>query len=89
MKSKEATIQERINFLQDLHRPLEDHWSYKFNFGLNPRSSDFLYKHHVSNLEDIYNNRKLDITPPGRPVVMSPASQLYGAHGKYACISNL
>ena len=46
--------EERIDFLADLHRPLEEHWKEKAGVYLDPKGSDYMYKHHISHLHSIY-----------------------------------
>lgn len=72
---------EDIILLEELHRPLEEHWAVKSKFGLDPKNSDYIYKHHVTHLEDIYQNHKFIVKEPPTVLVMSPVSQLYGVNG--------
>lgn len=59
-----------------------EHWAVKFKYLLDPKSSDYIYKHHLSHLEEIYQNRRFEVKEPPRKLIMSPASQLYGVNGK-------
>lgn len=84
VRMKQATtLQERIITLEDLHRPLEEHWSLaKTKAGLDPRNSDFIYKHHITRLEDIYANQQPHLSAsPTSYLAMTPVTQLYGVTG--------
>ena len=51
--------EERIDFLADLHRPLEEHWKEKAGVYLDPKGSDYMYKHHISHLHSIYTKEMI------------------------------
>jgi len=72
----------RIELLSDLHRPLEDHWAGN-KAGLDANSSDYVYKHHITRLEGIYNSTEIcvDNKAPIGPANVSPGSLLYGKSG--------
>lgn len=53
----------------------------KAKFGLDAKTSDYIYKHHIARLEDIYTHRRFEIKNPVRVLTMSPTAQLYGIHG--------
>eukprot|EP00598_Pedospumella_elongata_P009198 CAMPEP_0184999548 /NCGR_PEP_ID=MMETSP1098-20130426/65824_1 /TAXON_ID=89044 /ORGANISM="Spumella elongata, Strain CCAP 955/1" /LENGTH=298 /DNA_ID=CAMNT_0027526561 /DNA_START=49 /DNA_END=945 /DNA_ORIENTATION=- len=72
---------EKITLLEELHRPLEEHWSVKTKFGLDAKSSEYIYKHHITRLEDIYTNHKTHNQNVPGLLYMSPVSQLYGMNG--------
>jgi len=74
--------------LLNLHRPLEEHWAgsnKKSTKALDALSSDYTYKHHITRLEDLYMNHKLDPTMNQPPVLgtpnISPMTLLYGTNG--------
>jgi len=51
-------------------------------FGLlDAKNSDYMYKLHVTRLEDIYMNHKLEFPSPPAMLFRSPVSQLYGVNG--------
>ena len=54
----------------------------KTNYGLDAKASDYIYKHHITRLEDIYVNHKTEYKNPPQLLFMSPVSQLYGVNGK-------
>ncbi len=58
-----------------------EHWSVKSKFGLDAKGSDFIFKQHISRLEDIYVNRRPEPEVPASLLHMSPVSQLYGVRG--------
>ena len=77
------TEKARIALLQDLHRPLEEHWAGNKN-GLDAMVSDYVYKHHVTRLEGIYNSEEgtsIENETPIGPANTTPMSQLYGYGG--------
>jgi hypothetical protein len=76
------TDDEKIALLEELHRPLEEHWSVKSKFGLDAKTSDYIYKHHITRLEDIYTHTRTEQTVDPQLLYMSPSSQLYGVNGK-------
>jgi len=51
--------EERIEFLSELHRPLEEHWKEKAGVYLDPKGSDYMYKHHISHLHSIYTKEMI------------------------------
>jgi len=60
-----------------------EHWSVNAKFGvLDAKNSDYMYKLHVTRLEDIYMNHKLEYPSPPAMLFRSPVSQLYGVNGK-------
>jgi hypothetical protein len=81
MEKREPTLNERITLLTDLNRPLEEHWSLKTKFGLDAKESDYIYKHHVSRLENVYAHHHFQVKSPPKMHTMSPVSQLYGIKG--------
>jgi len=75
-----AADQARVALLQDLHRPLEEHWASTKQSGLSAMGSDYIYKHHITRLEGIYNAEEpigVDNSTPMGPANVSPMSQLY------------
>jgi hypothetical protein len=59
-----------------------EHWAVKSKFGLDAKGSDYIFKQHVTRLEDIYVHHKT--LPPeshNSLLNMSPVSQLYGVNG--------
>lgn len=48
---------------------------------MDAKTSDYIYKHHIARLEDIYTHRRFEINTPIRELSMSPTAQLYGIHG--------
>ena len=54
----------------------------KTKFGLDAKSSEYIYKHHITRLEDIYTNHKTHNQNVPGLLYMSPVSQLYGMNGK-------
>ena len=61
---------------------MSEHWSVKSKFGLDAKGSDYIFKQHITRLEDIYVNRTMEIGPPISQINMSPVSQLYGTSGE-------
>jgi hypothetical protein len=59
-----------------------EHWSVHTKAPLDAKSSEYIYKHHITRLEDIYSNRKTVYPPSPGLLYMSPVSQLYGFNGK-------
>jgi hypothetical protein len=53
----------------------------KTKFGLDPKSSEYIYKHHITRLQDIYTTQRQDYSQPPGLLFMSPVSQLYGVNG--------
>jgi len=78
---------ELVDVLQNLHRPLEEHWAGRKKSGvdLDALGSDYTFKHHITRLEDIYMNHKLDPSIDQAPILgppnVSPMSLLYGKDG--------
>ena len=74
----------RVELLKDLHRPLEEHWATTKAHGLDAMGSDYIYKHHITRLEGIYNAHDaihIDNSEPKGVANVSPMSQLYGTDG--------
>lgn len=82
----------RIKLLSDLHRPLEEHWAGTNKKGkgkaLDAIGSDYLYKHHITQLEEIYKTKNVDplLGLGVDPLAIdnknvSPQAQLYGIEG--------
>jgi hypothetical protein len=74
----------RVELLKDLHRPLEEHWASAKQRGLDAMGSDYIYKHHLTRLEGIYNAEEaihIDNNEPKGIANVSPMSQLYGNRG--------
>ena len=86
LASGTTTVQDRarVALLQELHRPLEEHWASSTNKGLSAMGSDYIYKHHITRLEGIYNADEaigIDNATPKGPANVSPMAQLYGNTG--------
>lgn len=58
-----------------------EHWSVNNIFGLDAKNSDYIYKHHLTRLEDIYVRHKFQVSDPPKIYVLSPLTQLYGVDG--------
>jgi hypothetical protein len=54
----------------------------KSKFGLDAKGSEYIYKHHITRLQDIYSHPKHEYPEAPGLLYMSPVSQLYGVHGK-------
>ena len=59
-----------------------EHWNVKAKFGLDAKGSEYIYKHHITRLEDIYTNHKTVYPQSPGLLYMSPVSQLYGFNGE-------
>lgn len=68
---------------ESLYSPLHtlEHWSVKSKFGLDAKTSDYIYKHHIARLEDIYAHRRFEIKNPAKMLTQSPGAQLFGING--------
>ena len=61
-----------------------EHWNLKGKQGnnLDAKHSEFVYKHHITRLENIYAHTEPHLTlPPETRIAMSPVAQLYGVNG--------
>lgn len=62
-----------------------EHWAAAPRLGLDAQGSDYIYKFHVTRLQDIYSGQSIDPSirerPPAELPNMSPVTQLYGANG--------
>lgn len=81
LNSLSLPTKEKIAALEEVNRPLDIHWNVKAKFGLNARESDTRYKHHISNLEEIYCKEREGPAPPPHMLVTTPVSDLYGCQG--------
>lgn len=74
-------LREKLATLEEAHRPLDAHWSHPSKYRLDSRDSDGKYKHHITNLEEIYNAHRQQQPAPHHFHVESPGTVLYGVKG--------